>query len=837
MAGFGRYAWFCVVLATTCGLATSCSDSSTHTGSDTGTFGMALTGTASSGVEYRLRNAVFHITGASSADVSSEDDPDSDSIHVELRAGDYIIALDPGWFLERASAGGTFERVAATLASSASQTFTIVAHHTTNVRYRFQVDDEVVEIGGALSIGIDVDESHCDGGGPCPEPACGPGPFLVMAHAGRTSVVHTIQQDVGPATGERIFTLPPLAAHLSMTADGAALPYDVIHDPSVTEIQVRATVPDGTTRLRLAYDILDGSLPYEGRWYLRHPTSVAGPRQVCIQLPAGAVVDRFDWSDTDADPLHIVFQLAANDNEPPFVVYSTPQVPDLYDHIETPHFIVSVAQAHRRYQPAILGLLENLYALYGQYTDQDANQIQHQRHYSYSFPPAHWRWGGVFEIPGGLSIKGLSTVNALLVPMIGLPPGNGFNPMVAITAHELGNGWWGTWEEPDLENHPPAWIDNEGHSGFLRGEGELDLGYCEDARREHAAHYQDFLGCTSECGGEIVLISLQQRFGWAPLRAFYAAVQHHDFNFRGMSEVERSSVVIQFFSEQIGQSLVPLFDAAHISMTQTVRDDLTRRFPAAEVPILSDLACRPDQLRVVPDPVHAEVSDNATTARATAFACAPGGWSATLSRSCPGLSLMVSPASNCGTATIQADLAQTGFGDLGQITLRAPGLAGSPRTLPISLTPLHDILHDGGFEQPLEANWAEVTFLPSARFALDDQAPHGGHGALRIDAPEANDARLVQTMTVQPHTWYRLSGWIRTVGVTSGLGANLTIEWPGQGWDHTRGVSGTTAWTFVMVEVDSGSSTSFQVQARLGHYGAISLGHAWFDDLRLEALP
>jgi hypothetical protein len=111
-----------------------------------------------------------------------------------------------------------------------------------------------------------------------------------------------------------------------------------------------------------------------------------------------------------------------------------------------------------------------------------------------------------------------------------------------------------------------------------------------------------------------------------------------------------------------------------------------------------------------------------------------------------------------------------------------------------------------------------------------------GKSALRIEAPEENDARLSQTVTVKPDTRYRLSGWIRTENVSLGLGANLNIEWPGVNWSHSRGVTGTSDWTFVTVEVNSGSSTSFDAHVRLGHYGATSLGRAWFDDVRLEAI-
>jgi len=41
----------------------------------------------------------------------------------------------------------------------------------------------------------------------------------------------------------------------------------------------------------------------------------------------------------------------------------------------------------------------------------------------------------------------------------------------------------------------------------------------------------------------------------------------------------------------------------------------------------------------------------------------------------------------------------------------------------------------------------------------------------------------------------------------------------------------------VAIDVDSGESTSFQAQARLGHLGEINRGRAWFDDLGLEAVP
>jgi hypothetical protein len=129
-----------------------------------------------------------------------------------------------------------------------------------------------------------------------------------------------------------------------------------------------------------------------------------------------------------------------------------------------------------------------------------------------------------------------------------------------------------------------------------------------------------------------------------------------------------------------------------------------------------------------------------------------------------------------------------------------------------------------------------VAWTGGATTSRDQSSPHSGIAAALIDAPAENDVRLVQSVAVQPNTRYRFSGYIRTDNVQLGLGANLSIEWSGTQWATSNSVFGTTDWTFVSFEVDTGPATSFQAQARLGHYAATSQGRAWFDDLRLEML-
>ncbi len=150
---------------------------------------------------------------------------------------------------------------------------------------------------------------------------------------------------------------------------------------------------------------------------------------------------------------------------------------------------------------------------------------------------------------------------------------------------------------------------------------------------------------------------------------------------------------------------------------------------------------------------------------------------------------------------------------------------------------------NGGFEQPAGATatplgWTASSWQPTAVLTWSDSPAHRGKHSVRIEAPQPDDASWSQTIPVQPHTLYQLSGWIRTEGVahTAELvdaGANLSFAGT---WDHSPGVFGTTGWTKVWVTVNSGDRTELTVAARLGYWAGSTIGTAWFDDLRLERL-
>jgi hypothetical protein len=663
-----------------------------------------------------------------------------------------------------------------------------------------------------------------DAGGGSPPPEEG-GPLLKITAGATSSSAHVVLQDVEPPPGPRQLFLAPMSEQVVARADGAPVPVTTSVDPGSADVVASMTVPDGTRLLRVEYDLLDAALTYEGEWYLEHP-AVSGPRHVLIALPSGAAVDRSNHVDADPAPDRVAYDLTPAESIAPFVVYRTTAVPDLNDHLDTPHFQVTLPIAHRRYQAAVLGLLENLYARYAQDSGQDENTIQGGR-YPFAYPPGGWLWGDV-PLSGGLSVKGVSTVNARLVPQIGLSTAESFNLMVAITAHEMGNGWWGLWEEPDLSNRTPDWINNEGHSSFLRSEGELDLGYCADARREYQGLYQEAQLCGApggSCGQAtaVLLTSFKAHYGPGPLAAFYAAVQDRQtFQLRGLSETERASVVIGFLADQVGNDLTAFFDGFQVPMTQEVH-----------------LACRPDTLRAAIQPLAAVVPDDQAS-QLREYVCAPGGFDGSLSPA-PGLALApIAPAVNCGVVDLSVDPGALEPAAHPLLTLTAPGRAGSPLAVPIALRVAANLAADPGFDQDLGAPWREVAFIVRAGlFSRDLQPPPGRSGPaalITIAASEENDARLAQTFDGRPNTWYRLSGWIRTEGVIGGAGANLTIEWPGFGWRASPGIYGTTDWQRVSVDALLGDTAVFEIQARLGHYSATSTGRAWFDDIRLEEL-
>lgn len=148
--------------------AVSCSDNAAERIPRMGRVEVALTSTSSSGIQYRLRNGTFRITGIATKTLSSDAQPDAPTLTAELPAGGYSVELAPGWSLQKRTASGGYESVKAALGSANPVAFTIVEQQSTSVLFRFRVGNDVIQFGnGRLTVQIEVDDCQPDAGGAC----------------------------------------------------------------------------------------------------------------------------------------------------------------------------------------------------------------------------------------------------------------------------------------------------------------------------------------------------------------------------------------------------------------------------------------------------------------------------------------------------------------------------------------------------------------------------------------------------------------------------------------------------------------------------------------------
>ncbi len=106
-----------------------------------------------------------------------------------------------------------------------------------------------------------------------------------------------------------------------------------------------------------------------------------------------------------------------------------------------------------------------------------------------------------------------------------------------------------------------------------------------------------------------------------------------------------------------------------------------------------------------------------------------------------------------------------------------------------------------------------------------------GKQCLAIGSDKGTDAAWTTTITVEPDTFYRLSGWIKTKDVRGAVGALLNI----QNMQHVRTprVTGTKEWTRVSTIFGTKAETELEINCLFGGWGQ-STGQAWYDDVSLE---
>ncbi len=118
-------------------------------------------------------------------------------------------------------------------------------------------------------------------------------------------------------------------------------------------------------------------------------------------------------------------------------------------------------------------------------------------------------------------------------------------------------------------------------------------------------------------------------------------------------------------------------------------------------------------------------------------------------------------------------------------------------------------------------------------FRADPDVTWKGNPSVSIQNVALNDARYAQVVSVNPETYYCLSGDIMTEGVEEGHGANLSIEGVYAFSEEIFDTGG--EWQYVEWYGKTGpDQEDVTIFVRLGGYSGESLGKAWFSNIRLE---
>ena len=153
-----------------------------------------------------------------------------------------------------------------------------------------------------------------------------------------------------------------------------------------------------------------------------------------------------------------------------------------------------------------------------------------------------------------------------------------------------------------------------------------------------------------------------------------------------------------------------------------------------------------------------------------------------------------------------------------------------------------DLLYNGDFSlysesAPLPSGW-ELNAYQNDTDSVTSGVVQDDDGTRYISLTNlvANDARVVQAVSVQPNTVYCLSAEIRTSDVQYGTGANLSIDnyAVDQTYCYSENLFGSDAWRAVSLYYRTGAEqTSVNVALRLGGYGTTAIGTAEFRNVSM----
>lgn len=153
-----------------------------------------------------------------------------------------------------------------------------------------------------------------------------------------------------------------------------------------------------------------------------------------------------------------------------------------------------------------------------------------------------------------------------------------------------------------------------------------------------------------------------------------------------------------------------------------------------------------------------------------------------------------------------------------------------------------NLLQNAGFEEGGEgtpSSWTKDMWISGDEagvLSIQSDEVHSGSKAAVIENLEPNHLKWIQTIKVEPSSYYKVSGWVKVVSTTGeGMGANILALGVGGGYPSTTDTNG--EWQYLEYIGQTGpKQEQFSVGASLGGYSSLIQGKAYFDDLSVEKL-
>jgi carbohydrate binding protein with CBM4/9 domain len=145
-----------------------------------------------------------------------------------------------------------------------------------------------------------------------------------------------------------------------------------------------------------------------------------------------------------------------------------------------------------------------------------------------------------------------------------------------------------------------------------------------------------------------------------------------------------------------------------------------------------------------------------------------------------------------------------------------------------------NLLTNPTFEKGLDG-WSAHANKGKGVVTVDKAELKDGKPTLRIENLGGDDTMVSQMVKVKPLTRYRLSAMVKTrdvvpVDKTGNNGACLMIK---GGFEKSEAMQKTKSWRTVIFEFDTGPKTELEVGPRLGFFGGLVTGNAWFAELSM----